>query len=264
MLINKSNQKGSALVLILVAFTTLALGIVGAYWYVNTNKVTTPPQPTQLNKVAVAQELFSSYLEKNKATNTPVGSRLTDYKIDKLDAIPGKTEDSFCFSVTYSVKPVSTNADWIAGNGLLDKSTGWINDKYAFVTVKKVSNEYIIDEIGTGGVCDNNPISIGNETDPLTVAKSYLDAYIKGDWKTAQSLNNDSDFNVEIAKSYGFTSYEIKNSSTDKNPNYFHIFIKLVRKSGVYETSVDGKPLEVLMYKNEEGTWKALTWYFLP
>lgn len=62
-----SAQKGSAFVVILIAFASLALGALGTYWYMKTQKPTaTPvvqPQPTQLSKSAIAQKLFLPILK---------------------------------------------------------------------------------------------------------------------------------------------------------------------------------------------------------
>jgi len=116
--------------------------------------VSTAPISKQENLSNIARRLFVTNLEKGKLSSTPIGSRLTDYLISSININPNITTDKFCFNVTYSVKPFDINVDFIAGNGNINKSTEWIYDKYAFVIVKRINNEYMINNIGTGGVCE--------------------------------------------------------------------------------------------------------------
>lgn len=121
---------------------------------INTLKTVANPtnDPTEL--LVIARRLFAANLNKSKLSTAILGARLTDYTIGEIKIIPSTNNDRFCFGATYSVKPLDINMDFIAGNGAIDKSTGWINDKYAFVKIKKLNGEYIIDEVGTAGICD--------------------------------------------------------------------------------------------------------------
>ena len=101
---------------------------------------------------------------------------------------------------------------------------------------------------------------------PKEVADLYLKAYIEGDWETVAKLGSfeNTEENRKIAEGYQFTGYEILEDSPRENKNYHDVFITLTDATGnVYKTA-KGEPLEVLMYKTNNGNWKALTWYFFP
>lgn len=100
------------------------------------------------------------------------------------------------------------------------------------------------------------------KSDPLVEAKKYLDAYVKGDWTTVKSLCSDKNFNETIATGYSFTEYKIISSKYDTDKKYYHVNVNFTDSNGkIYKTVPPSKPLEILMY-NDNGNWKALTWYF--
>ncbi len=102
------------------------------------------------------------------------------------------------------------------------------------------------------------------EAESVTVARTYLDAYTTQNWETAKSTST-TDFNAEIAASYKFIAYKIIGSKPDTKDNYYHVFIEFTDSSGaIHNKAINNEPLEVLMYKNDLGEWKALTWYFYP
>jgi hypothetical protein len=106
-------------------------------------------------------------------------------------------------------------------------------------------------------------ISEKDQIDPVEVARKYLDAYVSGDWVTAKSLSGDNTFDENVANGYGFTKYEILDSSPGEN-NYYHIYVRFTDNLGnMYDKAPhSNSPLEVLMHKNNDGNWQALTWYF--
>lgn len=100
------------------------------------------------------------------------------------------------------------------------------------------------------------------KSDPLVEAKKYLDAYVKGDWTTVKSLCSDKNFDETIATGYSLTEYKIISSKYDTDKKYYHVNVNFTDSNGkIYKTVPPSKPLEILMY-NDNGNWKALTWYF--
>ena len=115
--------------------------------------ITSTPTLITDNLETKARELFiANVLEKGKMPSSPVGTRLTDYTIEKIEIYKDTNNDKLCFSVSYSVKPLDINVDFVAGNGVADKKTGWIKDIFAFVQVNHKDGKYIVD-VGTGGAC---------------------------------------------------------------------------------------------------------------
>lgn len=100
-------------------------------------------------------------------------------------------------------------------------------------------------------------------TDPVVVAKQYLDAYVRGDWTAAKSLSG-RDFDETIAENYAYVAYSITGTKQDANSQYYHVFVQFTDKDGkVYTKAPYGDvPLEVMLFRNNDGTWKAMTWYF--
>lgn len=105
----------------------------------------------------IARRLYTANLEKLKLTLEPyIENRFTDFKIESIKIQPNADRSQFCFEVSYSLKPFNFNKYTPAGNGEMNQMTGWIEDKYAQVMVKKSNEEYVIKEEGTGGVCGSS------------------------------------------------------------------------------------------------------------
>lgn len=100
----------------------------------------------------------------------------------------------------------------------------------------------------------------------LDVAKKYLDAYVSQDWTTAKQYSSDPNFDEAIAEGYAFVKYTITGQKADTKANYYHVYVSFTDKNGEINNKApySNGPLEVLMFKDSSGQWKALTWYFYP
>lgn len=87
------------------------------------------------------------YLDQFKKVLVSQEVKITDYTINEIKDIKGDT-DKFSFYVGYSLKPSDMKSYVLAGNGEVKDS--WVVNKIAFVSVKKVGNEYKMTGIGTG------------------------------------------------------------------------------------------------------------------
>lgn len=104
----------------------------------------------------------------------------------------------------------------------------------------------------------------------LETAKKYLDAYVIGDWDEAKKYGEipTSDFDIEDGSNlYNFVRYEINEIEKKEimgDPNYYDVYVTFYDKDGVVynKTPHDGGNLVELMHKDDNGQWKALTWYF--
>jgi hypothetical protein len=102
------------------------------------------------------------------------------------------------------------------------------------------------------------------ENTPLLIAKQYLNAYINQDWDTVHSLCADDSFDETVAKSYKLVNYSITSTKEDSDPHYYHVYITLTNEAGMTFSTVADNPLEVLLVREDDSTWKPLTWYFFP
>lgn len=107
-----------------------------------------------------AHNLMDSWLGQFKSSTATPQAKLLDYTFSITKTISKSTGNGFCFSADYSVKPAgslnddSGNDPWIAGNGQIDTTTGWVNHKYTFVNVDNVNGEYKIARMATSPQCD--------------------------------------------------------------------------------------------------------------
>ncbi len=94
----------------------------------------------------ICLKLMNEYFNDYKSAATEENIILSDYKVVEVRDVKN-TMTGFTFRVVYSVKPVSSNSDWVAGNGEIT-TDGWIKDKYTEVTVIKQGDKYIIKNMG--------------------------------------------------------------------------------------------------------------------
>lgn len=105
---------------------------------------------------ALALDLLTQYFEYCKEgkvvssfdSTSAYYDKILDYKIVSINTHGG----SGCvFSAAYSIKPINSNSDSIAGNGIYDDQTGWSNDKYEFFNFEQISStKYKFLTAGTG------------------------------------------------------------------------------------------------------------------
>ncbi|MDA3814332.1 MAG: hypothetical protein PF570_08775 [Candidatus Cloacimonetes bacterium] len=123
----------------------------------------------------IALELFQKYLEYYVASED-TNMKLSEFLILSVDTpklwdvnnfknglSPKQItkEELFDFyemviHVSYSVKPTSkptsnpNNIYWLAGNGHFNEGESWIHSKAAYVFIKRIDDNFVIDRIGTG------------------------------------------------------------------------------------------------------------------
>lgn len=95
-----------------------------------------------------AARLFQAYLDGYRREDQPQAMRLEDATINTIEIVETR-EDGFVFAVSFDVKPVAANSDWVVGNGVAHLD-GWIVSKYLYVTVEAVDGVPTITGKGTG------------------------------------------------------------------------------------------------------------------
>lgn len=103
---------------------------------------------------AIVQDLYEQKLEKYvKSSNSK--EKISEYFVDlvnvveKPEGLGYENTNGIFATVRYSVKPVSKENNWIAGNGKIEDD-GWIREKSACVIVEKQGDKYVITSEGTG------------------------------------------------------------------------------------------------------------------
>lgn len=109
------------------------------------SKIVIETNSTDLNHIS--NLIFEKYLNEFKKDNVLKNMKLKDYEVNKIYNIESNNT-GFEFYVNYSVKPFSTTAYWIAGNGI--EKGSWVNDKVLHVYVERTGQEYAIKGMGTG------------------------------------------------------------------------------------------------------------------
>lgn len=102
-----------------------------------------------ITKEQIARKLMKDYFNLAKSSSVPPERRLVDYRIDEIGGIREENENKcFRFGVSYSVLP-ETGDYWMAGDGGIKQSDGWITGKGAFVDAIEKNGVYVIREMGT-------------------------------------------------------------------------------------------------------------------
>lgn len=221
-----------------------------------------------------AKEIEANFINLVDTENTPVSNarisidaRLIKPNNNYDEAFIGRTNNPNIVNPTISNIPSGAIISGKLGPGMgegMPVIDGLIKYKNGAISIQSTNNN--IDSQTFNLILSTFKFtpSQSNQSDPLTVAKEYLDAYIAKDWQKTKKLCGDSQFDESIAAGYGLVKYEITDSKADTDPKYFHVYIKLTNQSGTTfdKSSNLGDPLEVLMSKDDSGNWRALTWYF--
>jgi hypothetical protein len=95
----------------------------------------------------ISKQIMVKYFDELKGDSVAGELRITDYTINKVNAIQGNS-DKFNFFIVYSLKPADKSSYVLAGNGEIKDS--WIVNKNAFVEVELRGKKYWINSMGTG------------------------------------------------------------------------------------------------------------------
>jgi len=141
-------------VIIFVAIIVVAgFLIYGYFWIPEESENARPEVKNEKSFKKIAEIIFTDHLDEYKTQNTPLDSRIKDYKINNID-IGLEEESCFRFWIDFSVETYRNENNgitgWDAGNGDVDGA--WIVNKLMFVdAVKGENGNYEIREMGTGG-----------------------------------------------------------------------------------------------------------------
>jgi hypothetical protein len=108
-----------------------------------------------MQKISIARQLLTDYLNGYRSPVTPEESRLLDFRIDRVELYrpistpddPAKIHASVVFSVLPAVHTPNKNP-WLVGNGTLGDN-GWVIGKTQFLRIAQVKDGYSIEDRAT-------------------------------------------------------------------------------------------------------------------
>lgn len=232
-------------------------------------------------KLAEASNIFLTKAGLTQKTGTELYDGISlHFELREIPGIPlqyakniiANSQQNFESTVTQSPKPVTIN-----GYSGVDFILETLNRVHYYVlqgsnNLLMIISDSTVDPTNQGyttivsQILSTFKFTDQKEESALDVAKKYLDAYVSQDWTTAKKYSSDSNFDEKIAQSYAFVKYTITGQKADTKANYYHIYVSFTDKNGEVNNKApySSAPLEVLMVKDNNGEWKALTWYFYP
>lgn len=111
----------------------------------------TPTSDTDKQKISIAEQLFTNYLNGYRSLNTPEENRLLDFRIESVRLYrpistpyePAKIYASVVFSVLPAIHIPNRNP-WLVGNGTVGED-GWVVGKGQFLTIVQTKDGYTIE-----------------------------------------------------------------------------------------------------------------------
>jgi len=96
---------------------------------------------------SIMEQLASDWLNSFVSIGINRKDKLDDYEIIHVEFI-SEEDNELVALVSFSVKPILRNSNWIAGNGVL-ASDSWIRNKTIFLKVTMIDDVYYLEIIGT-------------------------------------------------------------------------------------------------------------------
>ena len=277
-------KKSTPILLTIIAILFVAV-LYLLYLNINKTPIVSTPIPTPIIKLvptSISEPTIVSKANLDTYNNTALGFSLTfpeSWKnkysaVERSNSVQfimkGTSEKSSIFTIS-----VMSEVDWLKAQSMPHGELIAQVENTKEVYIKNIALENPFTDItlvekfslmigDVNSILSTFKFIYKNEETALDVAKKYLDSYISGNWSVVKEINEDTNFDENIAKSYNITNYKIISSKVDtKDQNYFHAYVDLTTSDGqVHKISPGGTQIEVLMHKDMSGKWKALTWYF--